>query len=193
MALRTNSRQAITNIRNYITEWSVDTLEERNEWNRQEGGKVYNLDRFENVAAAIFDIFQAEKPGTDEYYRRRRMYGADIFKDWAQGLAMGGLFCYYYNRSAVDDLGAILEETETEKSRFTESDAEDLLTNLIYREVTKAKEKADAPEVIEAKQAEQAETAGTLDRIAAAMKEGFDDIADAIKTTETTTTEPARA
>lgn len=45
--------------------------------------------------------------------------------------------CYYYNRSAVDDLGAILEETEEEKARFTEQEAEQLLTDLIYRELTK--------------------------------------------------------
>ena len=29
--------------------------------------------------------------------------------------------CYFYNRSAVDDLGAILEETESEKAKRGET------------------------------------------------------------------------
>lgn len=61
-----------------------------------------------------------------------------IFEDWARGLALGGLFCYYYNRSAKDDLGEILEETEEEKSKYTEMEAEEMLTRLIYREMENA-------------------------------------------------------
>lgn len=45
--------------------------------------------------------------------------------------------CYYYNRSAVDDLGAILEETAEEKARYSEAQAETLLTSLIYRELVR--------------------------------------------------------
>jgi hypothetical protein len=42
---------------------------------------------------------------------------------------------YYYNRSAVDDLGAILEQSEREKAQYSEAEAENLLTHLIYREL----------------------------------------------------------
>ena len=45
--------------------------------------------------------------------------------------------CYYYNRSAVYDLGAILEETAEEKARYNEAQAETLLTSLIYRELVR--------------------------------------------------------
>ena len=45
--------------------------------------------------------------------------------------------CYYYNRSAVVDLGKILDETPEEMSRFTESQAEKLLTDLIYKELVR--------------------------------------------------------
>lgn len=45
--------------------------------------------------------------------------------------------CYYYNRSAVDDLGAILEETDSEKARYSEQQAETRLTYLIYRELVR--------------------------------------------------------
>lgn len=51
--------------------------------------------------------------------------------------------CYYYNRSAVADLGNILEETPAEMERYTESGAETLLTNLIYRELKKGAAKND--------------------------------------------------
>ena len=49
--------------------------------------------------------------------------------------------CYFYNRSAVDDLGEILEETDEEKAKYNERQAEDLLTWLIYRELLKGEKK----------------------------------------------------
>lgn len=61
----------------------------------------------------------------------------DIFTEWASGLACGGLFDYYYNVSAVQVLGDILEETEEERSKCTEAQAEKMLTYLIYREVSR--------------------------------------------------------
>jgi len=47
--------------------------------------------------------------------------------------------CYYYNRSAVDDIAEILQQTEAEKAKYTdERKAEKFLSALIYREITKA-------------------------------------------------------
>ena len=62
---------------------------------------------------------------------------AAAFADWCAGLPSVLDTLYFYNRSAVDDLGAILEETEQEKNRYTEQQAEQLLTSLIYRELQK--------------------------------------------------------
>ena len=87
------------------------------------------------IAAFILDTFKSEKPAIGSY---ARMTEQERFIDWAQGLASVLDTCYYYNRSAVDDLGAILEETDSEKARYTEQQAESLLTNLIYRELIKA-------------------------------------------------------
>ena len=42
---------------------------------------------------------------------------------------------YFYNRSAVDDLGEVLEQSEREKVKYTEREAELMLTHLIYREL----------------------------------------------------------
>lgn len=72
-----------------------------------------------------------------EDYKHYHNQEALAFRDWAQGLPSALDTCYYYNRSAVDDLGTILEQTESEKSRYTEAEAENLLTIMIYCELTR--------------------------------------------------------
>lgn len=129
MALRTNSKKAMENLYNYIREYSEDYLQDN-----------YSIDpaTIESKAGlyqTIYDIFRQEMRPECPYYSRKPE--RVCFTDWASGLAMGGLFCYYYNREAVKDLAGILEETETESAKYKESDAEDLLTSLIYREVRK--------------------------------------------------------
>ena len=112
--LKTNSKKACENIRAYI----VDCYNPEN----------YDLPAcsdFPTIARNILHILREEKRGP---------ITPDLFEDWAAGLPS----ILDYNRSAVDDLGAILEETEEEKARFTESQAEALLTSLIYRELMKA-------------------------------------------------------
>lgn len=121
MALRTNSKKAKENIKKYI----MDNFD----------GCNYGIETpetFKEAAKIILDTFR------DEYrnpYECRRRPEQDSFCEWAAGLPSIIDTCYYYNRSAVDDLGAILEETEEEKARFTEADAEILLSRLIYREL----------------------------------------------------------
>ena len=127
MALRTNSKKAMENLYNYIRDYSEDYLEEN-----------YNLEKLDSKKAlytAIYEIFKSEMRPECPYYRRYPEQ--EVFKQWAQGLAMGGLFCYYYNREAVKDLAGILEETEEEANKFSEERAEELLTYLIYREIKK--------------------------------------------------------
>ena len=96
---------------------------------------------FPGVAAFILDVFRKEKM-SDFRYRDCNEFAA--FTDWCQGLPSVLNTCYYYNRSAVEDLGAILEETAEEKARFTEPEAERHLTWLIYRELSKAAAKKEA-------------------------------------------------
>ena len=121
--LKTNSKKAIENIRIYIEE-NFDCAS-------------YDLEKepetFKEKACFILKTCRKEK-----FYSSHNMSDYEIFKNWCQGLP--GLLdtCYYYNRSAVDDLAEILEETEEEKNRFTESEAEEKLTYLIYRELRKA-------------------------------------------------------
>ena len=77
----------------------------------------------------------------EKQYSRSRS-GFETFRDWAQGLPSAFNTCYYYNVSAVDLLADWLEETEAEKSKYSESEAEEMITRLIYRELTKGAAKA---------------------------------------------------
>ena len=129
--LRSNSKKAAENISNYIMA-DIDYLQERAEYR----GFTLDAEDKNAVLAFVYTIFLEEKRGEFNRYRNVNIY--NIFRDWAAGLALGNLFCYYYNRSAVDDLAGILEETPEEKERYTESDAEEMLTRLIFREVTRA-------------------------------------------------------
>lgn len=124
MALRTNSKKAIENIKKYVVNhycpWDYENAPETSDFN--------------TIAAVILDTFKAEYRHNLNRYTNMQ----NAFADWASGLPGILDTCYYYNRPAVDDLGAILEESETEKAKYSESDAERLLTYLIYREITKA-------------------------------------------------------
>ena len=124
--LRTNSKKARENIQNYI----IDNFTPYSE----DEGKVQNS--FEAVASYIFSKFWTEyrmfDPQTLRYYGHSE---ATAFESWASGLPSILDTCYYYNRSAVDDLGNILEQTKEQRNKYDERAAERLLTSLIYREI----------------------------------------------------------
>lgn len=128
--LRTNSKKARENVRNYIMTDS-DYIAERIECDPDTLTEAQAL-------RSVWEIFTAEYYNPIPSTRRNRSNVFDLFTDWAQGLALGGLFLYYYNVSAVKVLGDILEETEEERSKYTEEQAERLLTLLIFREVSEA-------------------------------------------------------
>lgn len=76
-----------------------------------------------------------------EGWKRNRygvLDGFRAFCDWSAGLPSMFDCGYYYNISAVNLLGDILEETEAERAKYTESQAEEALSRLIYRELEKA-------------------------------------------------------
>jgi hypothetical protein len=129
--LKTNSKKARENIRSYIVDHFNPCGYEVNQ----------EPETFEEIAKIILETFAEEKPYSTKYIYRYCLSDEKVFMDWAAGLPTILDTCYYYNRSAVDDLGAILEETESEKARYTESDAERLLTHLIFRELMKGAEK----------------------------------------------------
>lgn len=121
--LRTNSKKARENVRNYI----IAHFDGEN----YENGAQVDTNDFKAVSAFIMEVFESEKP-------RNNGIKQDIFVEWCAGLPTVLDTCYYYNRSAVDDLAIILEETDSEKARYTEAQAQNYLTYLIYSEIIKA-------------------------------------------------------
>ena len=122
--LKSNSKKAVENIRVYVIN------------NFEPCGYDFegSAEDFKTVAQFIYECFVDEKVKHD----KRRMTEQALFFEWCSGLPSILDTCYYYNRSAVDDLAVILEETESEKSKYTEAQAEERLTYLIYREIKKA-------------------------------------------------------
>lgn len=123
--IKTNSKKARENIRRYI----MDHV-------NAEGRELEKEpETFPEAAAFILDTFRSEKYWCIQDFRYYGGSEQKAFEDWASGLPSALDTCYYWNRSAVDDLGMILEESESEKNRYTESQAEKTLTYLIYREL----------------------------------------------------------
>ena len=125
--LKTNSKKAKENIKQYI----IDNFTPENYTDTPP-------EDFDGIAIFILETFREEKYNSPEDFRYYRNNEAEAFADWCAGLPSLLDTCYYYNRSAVDDLAAILEESEAEKKRFTEREAETRLTSLIYREIKNA-------------------------------------------------------
>lgn len=123
--LRSNSKAVVEKIHKYI----VDGI------NPDYFGLAEEPD-FPEACKLILQACEDEK-----FYNRIRS-GLDTFRDWAKGLPSALNTCYYYNINAVDLLADWLEETEAEKSKYSESEAEEIITRLIYRELTKGAAKA---------------------------------------------------
>ena len=121
--LRGSSRAARQNIREYI-----NLHFDPSNYDPAFVGPV----NFARVAPFIWNVFEAEKP-------RKYNPGTDFkrFEDWCSGLPSVLDTCYYYNRSAVEDLGNILQETQEKRSKYTERQAEQTLTALIFWEIWK--------------------------------------------------------
>lgn len=107
--LKTYSKEAVKNIKNYVCDnvdftgydkyAYIEKFEEDTKHGRQ-------IDMFSVYAYAIYDCFYDEKVK----YDKRNMSIQDLFIEWCQGLPSVLDTCYYYNRSAVDDLAYIESE-----------------------------------------------------------------------------------
>ena len=121
--LKTNSKKAKENLKAYIMEHFDESYFDYDE------SPFEDLTDYKNVCTIIFNVMMEEK----RYNKSINDY--ETFKDWSQGLPSILDTCYYYNRSAKVDLMNILEETEAEAEKFTEQQAEERLTWLLFREI----------------------------------------------------------
>lgn len=122
--LKTNSKLTKERIRSFILDSYVPEY-----FNREE------VPDFKTVATDILkEVERVERIPN-------KCYIAQVaFRSWAQGLPSGFDTSYYLHK-AVDTLGDILEQTEQERAKYTEMQAERTLDLLIFRELEKALEK----------------------------------------------------
>lgn len=127
MALRTNTKQVKEKIKNYITDGFHDSDFES--WNE------IKINDYNTICEVILSTFYAEKVHHDSYFKAGRCSIQDLFFDWCAGLPNILDTDYYYSVNAVDLVGDILEQTETEKAKYTEDQAEKCMTYLLWREL----------------------------------------------------------
>lgn len=134
--LKTNSKKVIEKVHKYcIDSW--------NDYAGEEG--LPTAESFEIASVGILKkcineklCFEKEKRlDFLKHYYSNSFFAA--FEDWCQGLPRS-IDAYYYVRNAVDQLGDWLEETQEERERFSESEAEQKITYLLFRELTKNKD-----------------------------------------------------
>lgn len=120
--LRSNSKKCRQNVRNYIIEhFDPDGYD-----------IPQHPETFDEIAQCIWDIFKEEKK-----YDKSKPKLYDRFVSWCQGLPAILDCCYYYNVSARDIMMKIQECTDEEKYKRDESTCEQLLTDLIWEEISK--------------------------------------------------------
>lgn len=91
----------------------------------------YETSQFPEIARFVLNTMRIEK----QYRMYRREY--EMFEDWAQGLPSILDTCYYYNRSAVEDIASIYNRR---KSSWGERAAEEQLSKAIYNELKKGEQ-----------------------------------------------------
>ncbi len=122
--LRSNSKKALANIRAYILE----------QYNPEE----YGLPETNDFREAARNMWEACKNEIIKYDKRKMSY-QEYFLEWLSGLpSLFNSADYIYHCNAKKRLAAILEETEAEADKYTETEAETMLSRLIWREVSKA-------------------------------------------------------
>lgn len=122
--LKSNSKKARENVRAYI----LDTFD-------SDGYDFTGrADSFADVARFVYEVFTVEKLRNNN---DRFPTEFDAFADWCSGLPIV-IDCDFYVRPAIPLVARIMEETEAEAARFTEPQAEQFLTRMIYNEIKRA-------------------------------------------------------
>ena len=124
--LKTNSRVVRERIRIYVIGNGED-IRESMEFDEIPSNKI------DDILKYVWTVFM-------DNYGRFTHKGVSLqeeFSTFASGLPFN-IFDYHYNVSAVDLVGDLLDETEAERSKYSESEAEKLMDYLIFRECEKA-------------------------------------------------------
>ena len=127
--LKTNSKQVKEKIRAYILEHFKNYYNDNKEYIKQE------LKTNKEIFCYIIEVIKKEYG--HEIKRNYNFLTFNVFKNYCCGLPSVLKCEYYYNISAVQLVGDILEQTEEERNKYTESQAEELMTKLLYKELIK--------------------------------------------------------
>lgn len=133
--LRTNSKKARENVDNYIMSISKAV----DDFNKNYLCFDYDTTNIDDICKCIWnDYFIPEYVQHNNQFAAGRISLYELFKEWAQGLPCEGLFDYYYiHLDPVEIVAAILEETPEEAAKYTDDQAAELLTRMIYNRITK--------------------------------------------------------
>ena len=126
--LRTNNKKVTEKIKKQILisfkKWTSE--------NEELQPFIYNIETFEEAKIIIIKKFILEmlnNENTKKYYNYNTF---KAFKDWMEGLITIIDTSYFTKPIAKKIIIELLEETEEEAKRFTEDQAEELITKLYY-------------------------------------------------------------
>lgn len=134
--LKTNSKKARENVDNYIMS-IAEGIEENSKYYLCFD---YDTTNINDVCKCIwYQYFIPEYVQYNKQFEAGRISLFELFEEWGRGLPCEGLFDYYnyYNPDPVEIVAAILEETPEEAAKYTDDQAAELLTKMIYNRITK--------------------------------------------------------
>ena len=119
----------------------MDSYESAEEYYTYDGAEMKT--EYNDICKDIMEAFKREKLDNDLRYKAGRISKQDLFVDWMQGLPTAfPVADDIFLGSAAEWLGNILDETETEKQKYSDSKAERTSCLILYRELNKHAQKA---------------------------------------------------
>lgn len=120
----------------------MDSYESAEEYYKYDGAEMKT--EYNDICKDILKMFECEKLNGDLRYKASNMSKQDLFVEWMSGLPSSfPVSCDIFLGSAAEWLGNILDETETEKQKYSDSKAERTSCLILYRELNKHAQKAN--------------------------------------------------
>jgi hypothetical protein len=130
--IKTNSKALNEKIKKLV----VDCYNDSAEYYAFEGRQMAT--DYPSICKDILNAFYNEKEKHNLQYKAGRISRQDLFMDWMQGLPTAFYIADdIFLADATEFVGNLLEQTESEKAKYTTEQAEKLACYLFYRELTK--------------------------------------------------------